>query len=112
MVMRFKAILPIAAILICCFGGQAFAAPVDVACGPWQHAVVHHTWVRGQPVARVVCVGSTYRAPAYSGTRYYASGYYGPHYYYRPRYYHHTRYAYRTRYYHGHPYRVRVVVRF
>ena len=112
--MRFKSILPIAAILICCFGGQAFAAPDD-GCGPWQHAVVQNTWVRGQLVARVACV-PTYRASAYDGPRYYGSGYYGPR-YYVPRYYgprYHYRYYYRTRYYHGHPYRdrVRVVVRF
>ena len=75
--MRFKLMLPMAAILICCFGGQAWANPVVVACGPGQRAVVRDSFVGGEPVTRVVCVGgSTYRSRAS-----YGSGYYGPRYY-------------------------------
>jgi len=70
--MRFKLMLPMAAILIGFYGGQAWAGPVVVACGAGQHAVVRDAWVGGEPVTRVVCVGSpAYRSTAYNGTPYY-----------------------------------------
>jgi hypothetical protein len=74
MVMRFKLMLPMAAILIGFYGGQAWAAPVVVSCGAGQHAVVRDAWVGGEPVTRVVCVsGPAYRSTAYNGTPYYGT---------------------------------------
>jgi hypothetical protein len=55
--MRFKMMLPTAAILTCLCGHQALAAPVVVACGPGQHTIVRDTFVRGEPVTKVQCVG-------------------------------------------------------
>jgi len=64
--MRFKLLLPMAAILVGCFGGQAWAAPVVVACGPGQHTIVRDAFVRGQAVTQVECVrGASYRSTAY-----------------------------------------------
>lgn len=66
--MRFKMMLPTAAILIAC-GSQAWAAaPVVVACGPGQHTIVRDTVVRGEAVA-----GRAYRPTVYrthDGVRY------------------------------------------
>ena len=47
---------------------QAFAAPLAVACGSGQHAVVRDAFVRGEAVTEVACVRggayrSAYRAP-------------------------------------------------
>jgi hypothetical protein len=67
--MRFKLMLPMAAILICCYGGQAWAAPVVVSCGAGQHAVVRDAFVRGEPVTRVVCAGGPAYRSAYYGTQ-------------------------------------------
>jgi hypothetical protein len=67
--MRLQLVLP-TAILTLLFGTQAFAAPVVVACGLGQHAIVRDTVVRGQAVTRVECVSaSRYRQAAYR-TRY------------------------------------------
>jgi hypothetical protein len=64
--MRLKLMLPTVAIVICAFGSQAMAAPTVVACGPGQHAIVRDTFVRGQAVTHVECVGRrTYRPAAY-----------------------------------------------
>jgi hypothetical protein len=61
--MRMRLIFPAAAALTLFMGGQAFAAPVVVACGPGQHAIVRDTFVRGQNVTRVECVrGGVYRS--------------------------------------------------
>jgi len=66
--MRFKLILPVAAILICGYSGQAWAGPVVVSCAPGQHAIVRDTFVRGESVSRVSCVsGAAYRSTAYQG---------------------------------------------
>lgn len=75
--MRFKLMLPMAATLICCFGGQAWAAPVVVRCGAGQHTIVRDTFVRGEPVTHVACVSDS----AYRSSAYYGSGYYEPRYY-------------------------------
>jgi hypothetical protein len=56
--MRFKLMLPTAAILFCACGGQAWAAPVMVTCGPGLHTIVRDSFVRGEPVTRVECVRS------------------------------------------------------
>jgi hypothetical protein len=64
--MRFKLMLPTAAFLICACGGQAWAAPVLVTCGPGQHTIVRDTFVRGQAVTHVECVrGGVYRPAVY-----------------------------------------------
>ena len=60
--MRLQVLLPTAFALTTLFGAQTFAAPVVVACGPRQHAVVRDTFVRGHTVTRVACV----RGGAYS----------------------------------------------
>lgn len=71
--MRFRTMLPTSGVLTIVLtlvltsvgSTQAFAAPVVVACGPRQHAVVHDTFVRGQAVTRVACVSSRYDPVAY-----------------------------------------------
>ena len=65
--MRFKLMMPAAAMLICVFGSEALAAgPVVVTCGPGQHTVVRDTFVRGRAVTHVECVrGSVYRPAVY-----------------------------------------------
>ena len=65
--MRFKLMMPAAAILICVFSGEALAAaPVVVTCGPGQRTIVRDTFVRGQAVTHVECVrGSVYRPAVY-----------------------------------------------
>jgi hypothetical protein len=62
--MKLKLMLPTAAILLCTFGSQTLAAaPVVVACGSGNHAIVRDTFVRGQAVTQVECVrGSAYRS--------------------------------------------------
>lgn len=73
--MRFKTMLPMAAILICFCGGQAWAAPVVVACGPGQHTIVRDAFVGGRPVTQVECVrGAAYSSTGYS-TRYRSTAY-------------------------------------
>jgi len=45
---------------------QAFAAPLVVACGSGQQAVVRETFVRGEAVTHVACVrDGSYRSVAY-----------------------------------------------
>jgi len=64
--MRFKLMLPIAAILIGGYAGQAWAGPVVVACAPGQHSIVRDVVVRGESVTRVECVsGASYRSARY-----------------------------------------------
>jgi hypothetical protein len=61
--MRMRLILPTAAALTLLMGGQTFAAPVVVACGPGRHALVRDTFVRGRAVTQVECVrGGAYRS--------------------------------------------------
>ena len=68
--MRLRFMLPVAAVLTLLLGASAFAAPVVVACGPGQHAIVRDGVVRGQPATRVACVSrASYGSYAY-GTRY------------------------------------------
>jgi hypothetical protein len=78
--MRMKFMLPVAAVLTLLLDATAFAAPVVVACGPGQHAIVRDGFVRGRPATRVACV-SRASHPSYASS---------------------TRYDYRTRY--GTPY--------
>jgi len=64
--MRFRMMLPTAGVLTLLCGTQAFAAPIVVACGPGQHAIVRDAFVRGQAITRVECVsGRAYRPSAY-----------------------------------------------
>ncbi len=63
--MRTKLILSSAAILICVYSNQALAAPVVVACGPGQHTIVRDTFVRGEPITKVECVGAAYHPIGY-----------------------------------------------
>jgi hypothetical protein len=63
--MRLRLLLPTAGVLTVLTGAQAFAAPVVVACGPGQHAVVRDTFIRGESVTRVECVGNAYYGTAY-----------------------------------------------
>jgi hypothetical protein len=77
--MRTKLLVATATLLTLLSGSQAFASPVIVRCGHGQRAVIRNSYVRGEPVTRVACVGDTYRAtlPArYDQTRY---GYHRPH---------------------------------
>ena len=63
--MRLRLMLP-TAFLTLLFGTHAFAAPVVVACGVGQHAIVRDTVVRGQAVTKVDCVSaSRFRQAAY-----------------------------------------------
>jgi len=54
--MRFKMMLPTAAVLIGVCSSQAWAEPVVVACGPRQHTIVSNEFVRGERVTSVSCV--------------------------------------------------------
>ena len=64
--MRLQLTWLTAGILTLSCSTQAFAAPMIVACGSGQHAVVRETFVRGQAATRVDCVPSgTYRSAAY-----------------------------------------------
>src|SRR2546428_11429405 len=64
--MRLRMMLPTAGVLTLLCGTHAFAAPIVVACGPGQHAIVRDAFVRGERVTRVECVSSgTYRPTAY-----------------------------------------------
>lgn len=67
--MRFKLVLPMFAILVCAYSGQAWAGPVVVACGPGQHTVVRDAYVRGETVTRVECVQRT-TYPTYRTSNY------------------------------------------
>ena len=51
-------------------GSQAFAGPTVVTCGSGQRAIVRSTFVRGETVTRVACVGSGYRTATYRTARY------------------------------------------
>ena len=55
--MRLRMMLPAAGVLTLLCSTQVMAAPVVVACGPGQRAIVHDTFVRGERVTRVECVG-------------------------------------------------------
>src|SRR5882672_407831 len=64
--MRLNVTWLTAGILMWSFSTQAFAAPVVVACGPGEHAVVRDTFVRGAAATQVTCVrGGAYRSVAY-----------------------------------------------
>lgn len=64
--MRFRLMLPTAGVLTMLCATQVVAAPIVVACGPGQRAIVRDTFVRGETVTRVECVGvSTYRPSVY-----------------------------------------------
>jgi hypothetical protein len=71
--MRLKLLVPSATLLMLLSGSQAFASPVIVRCGPGQHTIIRDTYLRGEPVTRVACVGSAYRTTA--PARYYESRY-------------------------------------
>ena len=77
--MRPRLLLPTAMLLTLLSGSQAFASPVIVACGPGQHTVIRHSYLRGEPVTRVACIGNGYQAtlPAHYYERRYA--YHRPH---------------------------------
>src|SRR5262249_37566689 len=49
------------------------ADPVVVSCGAGQRTVVRNTYLRGEPVTRVACVGDVYRESVPS--RYYEGRY-------------------------------------
>jgi hypothetical protein len=59
--MRLNLLVPTATLITLLSASQAFASPVIVACGPGQHAVIRHTYVRNEPVTRVACIGDAYR---------------------------------------------------
>ena len=64
--MRLKWTWLAAGILVWSCSTEAFAAPLVVACGPGQHAVVRDTFVRGESVTQVACVrGRAYRSVGY-----------------------------------------------
>ena len=63
--MRLGSLLPSIGVLTMLASSQAFASPVVVECGPHQRAVVRQTFVRGEDVTRVECVGESYRAATY-----------------------------------------------
>jgi len=68
--MRFRLIAPAAGVLSVLLTTQAFGAPVVVACGRGQHAVIRESYSRGEPVTRVHCVyNGAYREVPYR-TRY------------------------------------------
>ena len=73
--MRLKLLLPTASALTLLWSAEALAGPIVVACGSGQRAVVRDTYVRGEAVTRVACVGdgerrfATYQRPYYE-TRY------------------------------------------
>lgn len=60
--MRSKLLFPTAALLTVLSGSQVFASPVVVACGRGQHSIVRNTYLRGEPVTRVSCIGNRYEA--------------------------------------------------
>jgi hypothetical protein len=53
--MRARVALPTIGVLTMLCGTPVFAAPVVVACGPGQHAIVREDFLRGAPVTRVEC---------------------------------------------------------
>jgi hypothetical protein len=55
--MRLKLLVPTATLLTVLSGSHAFASPVIVACGSAQHTVIRNTYLRGEPVTRVACIG-------------------------------------------------------
>src|SRR5438128_200410 len=73
--MRLQLTWLTAGVLTLFCGTQALAAPVVVACGSGQHAVVRDTFVRGEAVTQVECVRSgafrsvAYRAPNVTRSR-------------------------------------------
>jgi hypothetical protein len=66
--MRMKLLVPTATLLTLLAGSQAFAEPVIVACGAGQHSVIRSTYLRGEPVTRVACIGDI--RPAAFSARY------------------------------------------
>lgn len=64
--MRLRLLLPTTGVLTMLATANAFAAPVVVACAPYQRAVVRQTFVRGEDVTRVECVSRDYRSTTYS----------------------------------------------
>jgi len=73
--MRLKLMLPTAAAMTWLWSAQALAAPVVVACGPGQRAVVRDTFVRGEAVTSVACVGNRSYRQAIDRTPYYETRY-------------------------------------
>jgi hypothetical protein len=73
--MRLKLLLPTVSALTLLWSAEALAGPIVVACGSGQRAVVRDSFVRGEPVTRVACVGdgarrfASYQRP-YFETRY------------------------------------------
>ena len=68
--MRLRLMIPTAAVLTMLSGSQLFAAPIVVACGAGQRAIIRDTYIRGAAVTKVSCVrGRAYRPLAYR-TRY------------------------------------------
>src|SRR5262249_33093954 len=67
--MRTRMMVPTAALLAVLSVAPAFSAPVVVACGPGQHAIVRDGFVRGDKVTRVECVGTTRGRFAYGPAR-------------------------------------------
>ena len=64
--MRLRLLLPTTGVLTMLATAHAFAAPVVVACAPYQRAVVRQTFVRGEEVTRVECISGDYRSATYS----------------------------------------------
>ncbi len=65
--MRFRLMLPTAAVLTILSTSYAFAAPMVLTCTPGQRAIVRETLVRGTPITRAECVnGDRWRATPYT----------------------------------------------
>jgi hypothetical protein len=75
--MKFRHMLPTAAVLTVLSTSQAFAGPMTLTCAPGQRAIVRETLVRGAPVTSGECVNTrASRAAFYTApqpTRYHAA---------------------------------------
>jgi hypothetical protein len=71
--MRLRVMLSTAVVMTMLFSAQAFAAPVLVACGRGQHALVRNAFVRGESLTRVECVSDGRRLIGYDDR--YLTGY-------------------------------------
>jgi|SRR5437016_4050813 len=56
--MKFRHLLPTAAVLTVLSTSSAFAGPLTLTCAPGQRAVVRETLVRGEPVTSAECVNT------------------------------------------------------
>jgi hypothetical protein len=56
--MKFRHMLPTAAVLTVLSTSQAFAGPMTLTCAPGQRAIVRETFVRGAPVTSAECVNT------------------------------------------------------